>query len=365
MEGAALLDGPATAPLGVSVVICTYNGAKRLPQTLAHLRAQQVPEDLDWEVIVVDNASVDTTADVARACWRDEVCVPLRVVHEPRPGLNNARMRGLSEARCDVVTFVDDDNWVCTHWVATVSKVMSSSPRLGAMAGLIHPVCEVAPPPWFDRYKKWYAIFDESAINKFGDPPRKLCGAGLSIRREAWSRLVALGFCFHVSDRKGASLDAHGDIELTWCLRLAGWELAIDPSIALEHFLPASRLTWEYLRRLIRTNAASAVPLEAFYFLSEDAARGHLHWIRQRWWGHAIRAGFRVLFVFPILLAAGKSSSEGNQDVLEAELKLGRFCGLLKLRSKCCDAWEDYAAFCRAAQGEPNHGGRIGDLVAG
>jgi glycosyltransferase involved in cell wall biosynthesis len=338
--------------LSVSVVICTHNGAKRLPQTLAHLKAQQVPTDLDWEVIVIDNASVDTTAEVARACWRDS-CVPLRVVYEPRLGLSNARERGFTEASYDLVSFVDDDNWVCNTWVVTVSKDMSSSLRLGAMVGLVRPVCEVAPPPWFNRHKIWYVVFDETDLKQFGDPPRQLWGAGLSIRKTAWNQLLALGFSFHVSGRKGASLGAGEDLELTRCLRLAGWELAIDPGIVLEHFLPANRLTWKYLRRMTRMNAVSAVPLEAYYFLPDDTARGRFLWIRRRWWSYAIKAGFRAFLVSPVILTAGRRSSEGSQAVLDAELKVGRFYGLLRLRSRCYDAWEDYAAFRRAAEGGP------------
>jgi GT2 family glycosyltransferase len=353
-------DGLLTDPLSVSVVICTHNGARRLPKTLAHLRAQLVPSNLDWEVIVIDNASVDTTAEVARACWRNATSAPLRVVCEPQLGVSNARARGLAEARYDLVAFVDDDNWVCSTWVATVSKVMLSSPRLGAMAGLNRPVCEVNPPPWFDRYKMSYAVFNESDINKFGVPPTHLYTAGLTIRREAWEQLLALGFRFHVSSRKGASLDGNEDVELTRCLRLAGWELAIDTRIALEHFLPANRLTWKYLRRSMREGAASAVPLEAYYFLSEDAARGHFLWVRRTWWGRAIKAGVLVVSVLPVLFWTRMRSSEGSRRVLEADKKVGRFYGLLKLRSRCYNAWQDYATFRRTAQDDPGVAKRTG-----
>ena len=50
---------------GVSVVICCYNSAERLPRTLTHLAAQRVSEKLPWEVIVIDNASQDKTGEVA------------------------------------------------------------------------------------------------------------------------------------------------------------------------------------------------------------------------------------------------------------------------------------------------------------
>jgi hypothetical protein len=45
------------APLVVSVVICTHNGAARLPQTLAHLAAQKNTGAIAWEAILVDNGA--------------------------------------------------------------------------------------------------------------------------------------------------------------------------------------------------------------------------------------------------------------------------------------------------------------------
>jgi glycosyltransferase involved in cell wall biosynthesis len=321
-------------PLGVSIVICTHNGGKRLPQTLAHLGAQRVPKEINWEVLLIDNASTDDTAEVALRCWQGTTSARLRVIHEQRLGLNNARVRGLAEASQEVVSFVDDDNWVCSEWVSGLSDAMSSSPRLAAIAGLVLPKCEINPPPWFDCYKLSYAVFDENELNKFGAPPTYLYGAGLSIRKAAWNRLVEQGFRFHVSDRRGANLDAHGDVELTLRLQAGGWDLAIDPRLSLEHFLPASRLTWEYLRRLTRANAASFVPLEAYFYLPDASAGGRRGWLRRYWLSRAIVAGLRVFPFLPTLLTAGKPFREGRQEVLEAEQKLGRFYGLLRLRSK-------------------------------
>jgi hypothetical protein len=68
----------ATAPLGVSVVICSYNGALRLATVLSHLAAQEAGAGTPWEVIVVDNASTDGTADTARRCWPAGHAAPMR-----------------------------------------------------------------------------------------------------------------------------------------------------------------------------------------------------------------------------------------------------------------------------------------------
>jgi hypothetical protein len=44
-------------PLGVSVVICTHNGAARLPQTLAHLAAQKDTGGVAWKAVLVDTGA--------------------------------------------------------------------------------------------------------------------------------------------------------------------------------------------------------------------------------------------------------------------------------------------------------------------
>jgi len=51
---------------GVSVVICTYNGAERLPETIRHIANQTVPAHIPWEFIVVSNACTDNTEEVTR-----------------------------------------------------------------------------------------------------------------------------------------------------------------------------------------------------------------------------------------------------------------------------------------------------------
>ena len=111
-----------TVPLGVTVAICTYNGAERLPATLKCLRVQVVPPEVLWEVIVIDNASADNGSEVALAYWSSEVPVPLRVVREERLGLSYARERAFAEAIYPIVLFVDDDNWLNSNWVRTVSQ---------------------------------------------------------------------------------------------------------------------------------------------------------------------------------------------------------------------------------------------------
>lgn len=244
---------------GVSVVICCHNSAARLPATLAHL-VDQVATDFPWEVIVVDNASTDATARVARTHWPADAPAPLRVVPEPEPGLSHARHRGFREARYAFVSFIDDDNWVCPTWVRTACEVMSEHPDVGVCGSYNEAACEVEPPDWFRRFKASYAVGPQGD-HAAGEVTWKyaVCGAGMTVRKAAWEHLVAQGFRSLLVDRKGTALLAGGDSELCFALQLSGWRVWYDPRLKLRHFIPAHRLSWDYLCRLHRGFGAAWV----------------------------------------------------------------------------------------------------------
>jgi glycosyltransferase involved in cell wall biosynthesis len=54
---------------GVSVVVCTYNGSANLPETIKHIARQNVPSDIPWEFVIINNASTDSTPEIAIAEW--------------------------------------------------------------------------------------------------------------------------------------------------------------------------------------------------------------------------------------------------------------------------------------------------------
>ena len=86
--------------IGVTIVICTYNGARMLPDTLAHIAQQRVPPHICWEVIVVDNASTDDTSEVVKTVLaKTGSTAPFTLLHQPKPGLTYARELALESAR--------------------------------------------------------------------------------------------------------------------------------------------------------------------------------------------------------------------------------------------------------------------------
>lgn len=98
----------------ISFVIPAHNEEDYLPSCLTSLRAEIERNGAGYEieVIVVDNASDDRTADIARGYG-------VRVVHEEIKGSSRARQTGLREATGDIVAFLDADTRVLPEWLPT------------------------------------------------------------------------------------------------------------------------------------------------------------------------------------------------------------------------------------------------------
>ena len=323
---------------GVSVVIICRNGASRLPRTLAYLQKQCVPSWLAWEVILVDNASTDGTAEVAKKVWQHAPTATLRIVREERIGATFARERSLGVARYEIVTFVDDDNWICDRWVQRVFDVMTEHPEVGACGGFSTVETEAALPPWFERYKNYYAV--GPSLDESGDVTETigmLWGAGMTIRRSGWQQLTQRGFRF-LTKLTGE------DQELSLALRLSGWRLWLDPELTMQHFMPSARLSWAYFCELQRSRSDILVDADPYFFaLRADKSDG----LRQAefTWTSQIVSVLRLLIVNAVRRPAKtffpmSPRFEGDSDVLRIVSYKGRLRGLIRCR-------RDYAANVR------------------
>jgi len=214
----------------VSVIIVTWNHASDVPACLEALAAQTYP---DLEVIVVDNASQDGTADWVRAHY------PLVRLLEQTKNLGFAAgfNLGAALARGDWVLSVNPDLTAAPDFVHQLVQAATADPHLGIAA----PKLLRADDPqrldstglFLDRRRRPYdrgqmqvdsGQYDAS-LDVFG-----ACGAGALYRRAMLEDISVQGEFFD------ENFFAYGeDADLSWRAKLRGWRCRYVPQAVATH----------------------------------------------------------------------------------------------------------------------------------
>lgn len=109
-----------------SVVIPAFNSAATLARAIESVRAQSWPAH---EVIVVDDGSTDTTADVAR---RFEA---VHLVRQKNSGVSVARNTGAAAATGDWLAFLDADDWYAPDRIKLHAEWIAEDATLDCLTG--------------------------------------------------------------------------------------------------------------------------------------------------------------------------------------------------------------------------------------
>lgn len=236
---------------GVSVIICCYNSAARIVNTLKYLSSQQTAATLLWEVIIVNNASTDNTTEIAKSSWTElSASTPLKIVEQPMPGLSFARRKGIQESSYDILIFCDDDNGLQSNYVMTAWEIMNNNLQIGALGGC--GMLNVKIPKWLEGLEEFYAIGPQGIRSgDVTDTRGCLYGAGLVIRKSVFDQLNQRHFQSLLSDRTKNTLLSGGDTELTFAIRLIGYRLWYDERLKFEHFISPKRINKWYFTRLM------------------------------------------------------------------------------------------------------------------
>jgi len=233
----------------LTVVICTWNRAVLLRQTLDSMTQLTIPGDDSWELLVVNNNCTDETAEVLEAF---EERLPLRVLSEPIPGKSHALNRAVMESTGDYILFTDDDVLVEPDWLEGYSRAFRRHPHAAFFGGPIYPWFAGDPPSWlveaFDRVAFAFAALD------LGDQPVSMegrdgpLGANMAVRREEHRRLkydTALG------PRPGSGLRGE-ETALIKALHAMGATGYWVPEARVRHHVPEARQTVGFLREWYR-----------------------------------------------------------------------------------------------------------------
>lgn len=235
---------PAADTSGLTFAICTRNRADVLPDALQAALAQAC-EGIDLDVLVVDNGSTDATADVVRGFQRQHP--ELRLVEEPRGGLSVARNRALTEARHDIVAFVDDDAILPPAHARTVLAFWTAHRPacLGGPVAIDYPDPE--PAGWSPAHESIRGAYDPGGDARplpFGEFPE-----GCNIAFDRRLALAVGGFDEQLGVRPDGPWAAE-EIELAAWLARHGHAVWFSPDLRVVHRPTRAERDEAWLRRM-------------------------------------------------------------------------------------------------------------------
>ena len=205
-----------------SIVIPAHNAADALLSLLRSLEAQTLGRDA-FEVVVVDNASTDTTAAVAASGGA-------RVVSEPRPSRARARNAGVGAALADRIAFVDAECEADPGWLEALLRCLDRSPVVAGPVRLRLP----ATPNALERFDVLWRFHQREHVERDG----WAASANLAVTRAAFDAVGGFDPAYHQIGE---------DVDL--CLRAgaAGYPIAFCADAWISH--PAEGSLAAMLRR--------------------------------------------------------------------------------------------------------------------
>ena len=202
----------------ISVVVCTYNGARTIRDCFEGLLQLEYP---NFEVIVVDDGSTDTTAAIARQYG-------FRLISTENRGLSSARNTGMQAAMGDIVAYIDDDAYPDPHWLTYLAAAFMATDHVGIGGP------NLAPPG--------DGPIADCVANAPGGPVHVLLsdreaehipGCNMAFRKTALQAIGGFDAQFRT---------AGDDVDVCWRLQQRGWTLGFS----------ATAMVWHHRRNSIR-----------------------------------------------------------------------------------------------------------------
>jgi GT2 family glycosyltransferase len=202
----------------ISVVVCTYNGERTLAECLDGLQRLDYP---DYEVIVVNDGSTDSSAEIASR-------YDFRVISTDNQGLASARNAGLRAASGEIVAYIDDDATPDPYWLSHLAASFLNSSHVGVGGPNISPPDDgtvadcVASSPGGPTH---VLLSDREAEH--------IPGCNMAFHKAALEEIGGFDPRFHV---------AGDDVDICWRLQDRGWTVGFS----------AGAVVWHHRRNRIR-----------------------------------------------------------------------------------------------------------------
>lgn len=222
---------PANEPVNlrpaVAIVIVTYNSASTLAACVESVTGSLAPGD---EVVFIDNASRDETVTLLRQLiGQHHACRIIR--NEVNAGFARATNQGIQATRNPLVVLLNPDTIVPKEWLNGLSRHMSAS--VASVGPVSNYVAGIQKMELYQREPLPSGIQIDSVAELFHKwnegravDTRLLIGFCMMIRRDA---LETVG---HLDDELFLGND---DLDISWRLRLQGYQLMVATDVFVYH----------------------------------------------------------------------------------------------------------------------------------
>jgi GT2 family glycosyltransferase len=277
----------------VSFVISTYNRRDVLLHTLDEIGRCGLVRG-SYEIIVIDNASVDRTTEAVITHHQD-----VRLI---RAGTNRgscAKNAGIRAARGEYVVFLDDDSYPQPGSVARMVEHFRRQPSLGAAV---------------------FRVELSDGSRECSAYPNVFIGCGTGFRRSALIETGGLPNDFFMQAE---------EYDLSLRLMSSGWDIRTFDDLIVSHLkTPAARRHWRTMRLDVRNNLVVALK-----YLPRDWGRAFaMDWSRRY---YRIAASKRQRLAFALGYAEGmiRSLASGVRSPVSADV-FERFARIRQIRAE-------------------------------
>lgn len=232
----------------ITIVICTYNRAGYLNDTLRDVAAQTA--DLShFELIVINNNSDDHTDEICDRFRQTNPDIKFNTIYESRQGLSYARNRAITEATTPTLLFIDDDVKIPVDFLEKAVTYSNTRPNTLCAGGRIHVSFdeEEKEPNWIPSELMpmfgLHDLGDEDQMYPASNFPR---GGNMMIRKSVFN---AFGMFDTTLGRTGNTLLGSEEKAFFERLRKNGVQMRYWADMALTHRIGSHRLTRSYLEK--------------------------------------------------------------------------------------------------------------------
>lgn len=251
----AEISHPTPPAVKITAIICTYHRGKLLAEAINSVIEQSFPSR-DYEILIVNNDPNDkSVAQIIQEMKESKPAHPmlnLRLIDCHLQGLSHARNAGISEARGELLCFLDDDAVAFPDWLENIWQAYQEHPQAGVIGGSIildppSPRPRWAKPGW-DHY--WSArVPENNATHRASNWREYPWGANWSATRQA---LLRIGGFRTRYGRRGDDFSGGEELIAASLIERLGYAVIIAPAAKVLHRPHPSRYSLRHIANTIK-----------------------------------------------------------------------------------------------------------------